>query len=208
MEQKGTPVPVRAQGTEKVPKKLWILSGFDSFFAPFRHFLEDVFLMFFGARLIRVFFALGAQIGPRGSQNGGKMEPKRCPGAPCGMCQNHSIYCAGGLQGGLGKTPGADFLQAASPDPARRGLGEDFCRFWPIWGSLGGPFGHENVHFFWAWKRVKKRSGFGRGRRKGFGSPGSSESADHGTSSVTPCTLKGGGEFKGFAPCRRPLINR
>ena len=72
MEQKAGPAPVRAECTEKVQKRAWIWSGFNSFVASFRHFLEDVFLMFFGARFIRVFFACGAQSGPQAS----KMEAK------------------------------------------------------------------------------------------------------------------------------------
>ena len=84
--KKGVPRLSGPSAQKKCKKNSWILSGFTSFLTPFLHFLEDVFLMFFGARFIRVFFACGAQSGPQGSQNGGKMEPKRCPGAPCGMC--------------------------------------------------------------------------------------------------------------------------
>ena len=69
VEQKRSPALVRAEFTEKVQKQFWIWSGFGSFLAPFLHFLEDVFLMFFGARFIRVFFACGAQSGP-------EMDPK------------------------------------------------------------------------------------------------------------------------------------
>ena len=86
MEQKGGPAPVRAEFTEKVQKKLWIWSGFDSFVAPFLHFLEDVFLMFFGARFIRVFFACGAQSSPRPP----KMEAKWSRNSGRG----HLVECA------------------------------------------------------------------------------------------------------------------
>ena len=154
MEQKGGPALVRAEFTEKVQKQLWIWSGFESFLAPFLHFLEDVFLMFFGARFIRVFFACGAQSAPQASQNGGKMEQKRYPEAAflekVGPLFWHTFTAFWldfeGL-GRLGKTPGTDFLQTASPDPARRGLGEYFSRYGAVWGPQGVPFGHQNVDF-------------------------------------------------------------
>ena len=45
---------------------------------------------------------------------------------------------------------------------------------------------------------------FWEGPAEGFGLLEYAESANLDQNLVTPCTLKGGGEYKGFAPCRRP----
>ena len=110
--------------------------------------------MFFGARFIRVFFACGAQSAPQASQNGGKMEQKHYPEIAflekVGPSFWHTLTAFWLDFGGLGrleKTPGTNFVQTASPDPARKSLGEDFNRFGAVWGSPGVPFGHQNIDF-------------------------------------------------------------
>jgi len=77
-----------SQGGKKVPKMVWIWSGFEPFWAPFwdlaASFSEAFFNVFFGGVFFAPWATFGSQRCPKGSQNGAKMEPKGSLGVPSG----------------------------------------------------------------------------------------------------------------------------
>ena len=131
----------RAQGGKKVPKMVWIWSGFESFLAPFCHLEALFWKSFFVVFLEGNFFSPWAFFGAQGAQKAAKMEQFWSLFEDGWDSENVCFIIVKPYFWRSREVPGANFFQTAVLECLRRGPGDHFCRFCAFLGPLWDPWG-------------------------------------------------------------------